>query len=240
MKKEGRQNGIGMVPWSPRSGPSTSANKLSDSPPTAAGLLLRVSPTRIRSKCGGKAKDKAKAKGTQKLRSRDVVVSSYRLTTWRVADGGPGFKFSESGSLDYFPPGLIVDLDFVPSPLSVEIEADDYGDLDGGDEVDDDAMSFCEVGFLWEQVEGDEVTFVTAFCRPRRCKGPPPPQQIVVAGGVETKDGRVADRRPPKRSSEGPASSDLLFATLRSGLRSLVRQYSLSASHRSPTSLSLC
>nr|GMC93531.1 LON peptidase N-terminal domain and RING finger protein 3-like [Ipomoea batatas] len=94
MKKEGRQNGIGMVPWSPRSGPSTSANKLSDSPPTAAGLLLRVSPTRIRSKCGGKAKDKAKAKGTQKLRSRDVVVSSYRLTTWRVADGGPGFKFS--------------------------------------------------------------------------------------------------------------------------------------------------
>ncbi|XP_031093762.1 uncharacterized protein LOC115998350 [Ipomoea triloba] len=203
MKKEGRQNG--MVPWSPRSGPSTSANKLSDSPPTAAGLLLRVSPTRIRSKCGGKAKDKAKAKGTHKLRSRDVVVSSYRLTTWRVADGGPGFKFSglsatgildrlaaadymdydydydhdhdqnhdymdndydydydsdhvheESGSLDYFPPGLIVDLDFAPSPLSLEIEADDYGDLDGGDDVDDDAMSFCEVGFLWEQVEGDE------------------------------------------------------------------------------------
>lgn len=185
MKKEGRQHGNGMLPWSPRFAPCTYANKLSDSPP-AAGLLLRVSPKPSPTKCGRPRSSvgKAKAKGTQKHRSRDVVVSNYRFTTWRLADCGPGFKFSglsatgildrlaaadymdydydydyesdgvhdEFCGLDYIQPGLVVDLDFVPSTSSVENDAEDYG----GDAVDDDAMSFCEVGFVWEQVEGDE------------------------------------------------------------------------------------
>ncbi|XP_031094426.1 uncharacterized protein LOC115998896 [Ipomoea triloba] len=107
MKKQGCQYGI--VPLNSRLGPCIFANKLYDSPPTAAGLLIRVpgKPTiHIRSKCFrppysvGKAKDK----GTHKLKSRDVVVSSSRLTTWRVTEGGPGFKFSglsATGILDH-------------------------------------------------------------------------------------------------------------------------------------------
>nr|GMC91662.1 transcription termination factor 4, mitochondrial-like [Ipomoea batatas] len=87
MKKQGCQYGI--VPWNSRLGPCIFANKLYDSPQTAAGLLIRVpgKPSiHIRSKCFrpphslGKAKDK----GTHKLKSRDVVVSSSRLTTWRL------------------------------------------------------------------------------------------------------------------------------------------------------------
>jgi hypothetical protein len=121
MRREGRQHGlvqtcpIVLSPWNPSSGDSRRINKL-DSPPTA-GLFTKVSqkPTnhsKYTGKCGrprcvschfqpvGKAKEKSK--GTQKLRSSDVVTN-YRLVTWRVVDSRPGLKlsgFSASGILD--------------------------------------------------------------------------------------------------------------------------------------------
>ncbi|PSR87525.1 HHIP-like protein [Actinidia chinensis var. chinensis] len=108
MKREGRQHGLVRSypilpsPLNPR--PESRFVTRFDSPPTA-GLFTRVSskPTnhsKYTGRCGRVGcvdchlhpASKAKAKGTQKLRSCDVV-SNHRLVTWRVVNSKPGLKF---------------------------------------------------------------------------------------------------------------------------------------------------
>ncbi|CAI9758548.1 unnamed protein product [Fraxinus pennsylvanica] len=167
MKREGRQHGMvrttAILP-PPLRPVARNVNKLG-SPPTA-GMFTKVSskPTnhsKFTSKCGRprcngchihpacKAKDKAK--GAQKL----------RLITWRFVDAKPGFKFSGSSASDI--------LDQLAYPyMDDDCDIDDHVDgvLDGSsdanheeiDEYDnnDDQMSFCEVGFVLEPLDGDE------------------------------------------------------------------------------------
>ncbi|CAK9180458.1 unnamed protein product [Ilex paraguariensis] len=122
-------------------------------------------------------KSKDKAKGTQKWRSCDVV-SNHRLLTWRVVDAKSGLKFpgfSASGILDHLATtdyedeeyddiydddeayegscgvarhGLLVD--------SGAVECKDEDDDNNARDDDDDKMSFCDVGIMLEQVDGDE------------------------------------------------------------------------------------
>ncbi|XP_015870976.1 uncharacterized protein LOC107408124 [Ziziphus jujuba] len=165
------------------------------SPPTA-GLFTKVSskPTnhsQFPGKCGkarcncchmhpaSKAKDKTK--GTQKLRSCDVV-SNPRLLTWRVVEGRHGLNIS-----GYFALGILDQLEddddgdrdvdeydgscgdgdfdrvvvgFEPNKAEIVIndgdDDDDENGNHGGDDVDDDAISYCNVGFVMDQAEGDE------------------------------------------------------------------------------------
>ncbi|KAL3526347.1 hypothetical protein ACH5RR_011003 [Cinchona calisaya] len=196
MKREGRQHGMVQTypivssPWNPRK-----SNRFET--PSTAGLFAKVSqkPTnhsKFTGKCGRprcaschmhpacKAKDKTK--GTQKLKSCDVVTN-YRLVTWRVVDAKPGLNFtgfSATGILNHFDhdliddnnddaydyyeeeteeegayglaplrprPNWIVDSEVASRTVAIE-------DVEDGD--DDEKMSFCEVGFAWEQVEGDD------------------------------------------------------------------------------------
>ncbi|EXC31394.1 hypothetical protein L484_017676 [Morus notabilis] len=121
-----------------------------------------------------KAKDKTK--GNQKLKSRDVV-SNYKLLTWRVVDSRPGLNFSGVSAtriVDHMSSYHLHDHDldgeeeevgdyvkdptvgFNPIQSGVEISNADRDDdqVDHGD--DDEEMSFCDVGFVLEQVEGDD------------------------------------------------------------------------------------
>lgn len=119
------------------------------------------------------------------MRSSSDVVSNYRLITWRVVDSAPGFKisgFSATGVLDYLE--CVDDYDYESENADhdheydvgfdgsydheiEEIDGDDdsnHGaddlDYDNNDDYDDDddddRMSFCEVGFVWQAVDGDE------------------------------------------------------------------------------------
>lgn len=146
-------------------------------------------------------KSKGKTKGTQKLKSCDVLTN-YRLVTWRVVDAKPGLSFkgfSATGILDHLANDYVDDGDDIDGSSCDDNDADGvyrYGcsgsysyadwkgdsaiasttaaireldeiegdykedggggggdDGDGGD--DDERMSFCDVGFIWEQVEGD-------------------------------------------------------------------------------------
>lgn len=120
----------------------------------------------------GKSKDKTK--GTQKLKGRDDVVS---LVTCRVVDARPGLNFSgfsATGILDHLDSDysyymdhddygiyydaadegceneeLVVDSDWSPT-TGVEIK-----EIDDGEDNEEEKMSFCEVGFVWENVEED-------------------------------------------------------------------------------------
>nr|XP_015878984.2 uncharacterized protein LOC107415211 [Ziziphus jujuba var. spinosa] len=111
MKREGRQHGMVRTYWilpsqlNPR--PTTRLLNNLDSPATA-GAFTRVSskPTnhsKFTGKCGNhmhpasKAKDKTK--GTQKIRSYDVV-SYHRLVTWRGRQGLNFSGYSASAILD--------------------------------------------------------------------------------------------------------------------------------------------
>ncbi|PON95256.1 histone-lysine N-methyltransferase trithorax-like protein [Trema orientale] len=201
MKREGRQHGMVRTyrilpsPLNPR--PETRFVNRFDSPATA-GLFNRVSskPTnhsKFTGKCGQarcsgchlhpacKAKDKTK--GTQKLKSNDVV-SNHRLLTWRVVDGRTGSNFSgfsatrmldqlsncyaddndndndeeeEVGDVDDRvygyddgPNGASNDDPTVliqPIETRVEINHDD------DDDEKEERMSFCDVGFVLDQVD---------------------------------------------------------------------------------------
>lgn len=87
-------------------------------------------------------------------------------------DDTPGFKasgFSASSMLDYLGDGNFSYMDHhcddnnnehESSPREIE-EVDDIDDSCGDDDhrVDDDnedGMSFCEVGFVWESMDGDD------------------------------------------------------------------------------------
>ncbi|XP_010250884.2 PREDICTED: uncharacterized protein LOC104592990 [Nelumbo nucifera] len=165
-------------PYNPRPN-SRIINKL-ESPPTA-GIYTKVSskPTNHskftgkcgRPKCDGchihpACKSRVKAKGTQKLRSCDVVTD-HRLVAWRVVDNR-GWELKCAG----------VSATEILNHLSNDLwdddgEVEDYaGDVEEQQEIpmreieevnngveddDDDCMSFCDVGFVLEQVEdGDE------------------------------------------------------------------------------------
>ncbi|GAA0167954.1 hypothetical protein LIER_43804 [Lithospermum erythrorhizon] len=184
MKREGRQRGMirtypimsqNIVPIL-----ENSINKLS-SPPTA-GLFTKVSqkPTnhsKFTGKCGRPkcischihpaSKSKDKVKGTQKMRSHDVV-SNYKLITWGVGDSGSGLKFSgvsATGILDLLGNNYYVD-NYDEDDDDVFEGSDDYEDssnsrfeIEGSNDDenvdDDDVMSFCEVDLVWEQMDED-------------------------------------------------------------------------------------
>ncbi|CAI9106366.1 OLC1v1005504C1 [Oldenlandia corymbosa var. corymbosa] len=119
-------------------------------------------------------KSRYKAKGTHKLKCSDVLTN-HRLVKWRVVDlrlalapGSAGLKLTGSSAReildhlatdDYYEE---VDGDFSDHlGYGYDHEPDyDYGyeygpdEFDGETDVDDDRMSFCDVGFIWEDVEG--------------------------------------------------------------------------------------
>ncbi|XP_060672514.1 uncharacterized protein LOC107415210 [Ziziphus jujuba] len=199
MKREGRQHGMvrthRILPSRLNPRPATRFVNEFDLPPTA-GLFTKVSskPTNhskftgkcCKARCNGchmhpvcKAKDKTK--GTQKLRSCDVV-SNHRLVTWRVVEGRQGLNFSgysASGILDQLEDDDDGDRDvdehdgscaggdfdhvvmgFQPIKAEIVIHNSDHDDDEngnhGGDDVDDDAISYCNVGFVMDEAEGDE------------------------------------------------------------------------------------
>ncbi|KAK6128293.1 hypothetical protein DH2020_037962 [Rehmannia glutinosa] len=186
MKRQGRQHGmvrtfpIMSAPYNPRPKPRN-MNELSS--PRTAGLFTKVSskPTnhsKFTSKCGRPkchdchihpaCKSKDKVKGAQKMRSSSDVASNYRLITWRVVAPTQGLKvsgFSAAGVLDYLDRYDYMDgCDYRDEYDVDEEECYTYDDDDdkisshvvlGINEVDDE-MSFCEVGFVWQAVDGDE------------------------------------------------------------------------------------
>ncbi|WMV17622.1 hypothetical protein MTR67_011007 [Solanum verrucosum] len=168
-------------PWNPRPEPRY-MNK-SNSLPTA-GLFAKV-PTKpsnhskFTGKCGrprctschihpaGKSKDKTK--GTQKIKGCGDVVS---LVTWRVVDAMPGLNFSgfsATGILDHLDSDCSYYMDHDDHDIYYDAADEGYGDqelvVDSDwspaigveiEETDEEKMSFCEVGFVWENVEEDE------------------------------------------------------------------------------------
>ncbi|EEF35425.1 uncharacterized protein LOC8260322 [Ricinus communis] len=172
MKREGRQHGMVRTcrilpsPWNPR--PDSRFINRFDSPPTA-GLFTKVLPrptnhSKFTGKCGKprcngchmhpSCKSKDKTKGTQKLKSHDVL-SNYRLMSWRVVDGKPGLNFSgfsASRILDHMDDDeRYVDDDDYEETIAANVDDGDDDDIDDGDDT-----SYCDVGFLLDQVEGDE------------------------------------------------------------------------------------
>ncbi|KAL4653239.1 hypothetical protein ACB092_01G288000 [Castanea dentata] len=124
-------------------------------------------------------KSKNKIKGTHKLKSHDVVSNS-RLISWRVMDRKPGLNFSgfsATGILDHLYNDHINDNDDDDEEVYSDSNENDrvyygYGSSNNGDNKaeieikedddekgdgnDDDKMSFCDVGFVLDQAEGDE------------------------------------------------------------------------------------
>ncbi|KAF3444518.1 hypothetical protein FNV43_RR14210 [Rhamnella rubrinervis] len=201
MKREGRQHGMVRTyhilpsPLNPR--PSTRFVIDFDSPPTA-GLFTKVSskPTnhsKFTGKCGRPrctgchmhptCKSKDKTKGTQKVKSNDVV-SNHRLVTWRVVEGQQGLNFarySATGILEQLSSCGVDDDDDETNGYDRDVNDYDrpYGDGDvdqvvgfqriktktqilnddgkgNGEDDDDDAMSFCNVAFALDQVEEED------------------------------------------------------------------------------------
>ncbi|EOY02646.1 PREDICTED: uncharacterized protein LOC18600917 [Theobroma cacao] len=215
MKGEARQHGMVRTyqilpsPWNPR--PETRVVQRLDSPPTA-GLFSNLpskpgNHSKFTVKCGRPtclkchlnpvSKSKDKTKGTQKLRTSNMVVNP-RLITWRVVDRRPGLNFSgfsATGILEHLFGGN--EDDEIDDHLNYDDDDDDYDDGGpygpGGDDDDfmanfwslhekedgrgveieeyvdddhkidnnyesddDDAMSFCDVGFMLDQIEEDE------------------------------------------------------------------------------------
>ncbi|KAJ8546400.1 hypothetical protein K7X08_018983 [Anisodus acutangulus] len=180
MKREGRQHGMVRTypilpsPWNPKPEPRYINKSIS---PPAAGLFTKVSTkpsnhSKFTGKCGRPrctschihpaGKSKNKTKGTQKLKGHSDVAS---LITWRVVDARPGLNFSgfsATGLLDHLDNShysYYIDHDdhgsYYDAPVDQElvvdsIEIDEYEDND-----DEENMNFCEVGFVWENVEED-------------------------------------------------------------------------------------
>jgi hypothetical protein len=170
-------------PVNPR--PETRAVNKFDSTPTA-GLFTKVpsKPTnhsKFTGKCGTQrcngchvnpaCKSKPKTKGAQKLKSCDVVVSS-RLISWRVVDGQPGLNFSgvsatdllDHVSGDYINDDEVYDDDFeydgtmdFESPYTRDNEIKvEINHEDGEEDNKSDNISYCDVDFVLDQVEGEE------------------------------------------------------------------------------------
>ncbi|KAL2500136.1 EF-Hand 1 [Abeliophyllum distichum] len=183
-----RTNPILSQPFNPR--PMVRQVNKIGSPPTAGMFTkVSSKPTnhsKFTGKCGRprcngchihpacKAKDKAK--GTQKLRSSSDVVSN--LITWRVVDTKPGFKFSSSSATDILDqltyPYIDDDCDMYDqvddvldglcdagiSSNAVEIEEVNEEIEEIYESDNDDQMSFCEVGFVWEPLDGDDSWYL--------------------------------------------------------------------------------
>jgi len=157
-----------------------------DSPPTAGLFAKVPSKPTNHSKFTGKCgtprcngchvnpacKSKPKTKGAQKLKSCDVVVSP-RLISWRVVDGQPGLSFSgfsatdllDHMSGDYTNDDEVYNSDFeYDGPMNFESPCDRDNEINNhkdGEKVNnsdnnDDNVSYCDVGFVLDQVEGEE------------------------------------------------------------------------------------
>ncbi|GAV88263.1 hypothetical protein CFOL_v3_31686 [Cephalotus follicularis] len=160
---------------------SRSVNKLNSIP--TAGLFTKVSqkPTNhskftgkcIKAKCNGchihpACKSRDKAKGTQKLKSRDMITN-HKLINWRVVDWQPGLNssgLSVTETLNH------LSSDYIDNDASYDVQARDdlnfrcldLEELERGvdndkneyDCNDFDNMGFCDVGFILDQVEGDQ------------------------------------------------------------------------------------
>ncbi|KAF8390574.1 hypothetical protein HHK36_025101 [Tetracentron sinense] len=157
-----------------------------ESPPTAGLFTKVSSKPTNHSKFTGKCgtprcrechtrpacKSKDKAKGTQKLRSSNVATD-HRLVTWGVVDKGQGLSYAAGLSATGFLSHLSNDQwdDEVEDDVEdrspafhdgvVAVESNWVEEIGSGgsveaDDHDDDGMSFCDVGFVWDQVEGDE------------------------------------------------------------------------------------
>ncbi|KDP46355.1 hypothetical protein JCGZ_10195 [Jatropha curcas] len=122
-------------------------------------------------------KSKDKTKGNHKLKSHDFA-SNCRLMTWRVVDGRPGLNFSGFSASEILNRLAIDDNDDYADDGDDEIDGyygnyledsneiqenacvdnnnkdDDNGLVGEGDY--DDNMSFCDVGFVLDQVEGED------------------------------------------------------------------------------------
>ncbi|KAL7135884.1 hypothetical protein ABFS83_11G128200 [Erythranthe nasuta] len=132
-----------------------------------------------RPKCRGchdcpPAKSKDKIKGAHKVRSSSEIVSGSRFKLT---------GFSASGVVDYldkYDVDVDVDVDDIDIDVDIDVDYDqeieissiDVFEIEGlvdvgirgvvldvdedDDDEDDDVMSFCEVGFNWGPVDGDE------------------------------------------------------------------------------------
>uniref|UniRef100_A0A7N1A7P7 Uncharacterized protein n=1 Tax=Kalanchoe fedtschenkoi TaxID=63787 RepID=A0A7N1A7P7_KALFE len=169
-------------PLNPRSSPISAF----DSAPTAGMFtkLNPSKPTnhsKFTGKCGKAGcgqchlhpacKSREKTKGSHKARGPNDDVSRLKLVSWRVVDARPGLGLSFAGSSasqilahlaeeeesnlnDVGEYGFGFDRETeVDGGKEIEIEEEK---MDGGDADEDETMSFCEVGYVWEQVEGDD------------------------------------------------------------------------------------
>lgn len=117
------------------------------------------------------SKSRDKAKGTHKLRSCDVALN-HRLASWRVAaagvDDGHWSKysgFSASGILDQLSSQRdcrdedddVVE-DESDGALAECSDAKEEEDEEEGEEDDDE--EFCQVGIVWEYIDGEDWCLV--------------------------------------------------------------------------------
>ncbi|XP_041006436.1 uncharacterized protein LOC121251158 [Juglans microcarpa x Juglans regia] len=175
-----------ILPSSVNPRPETRFINKFDSPPTAGLFTKVPSKPTNHSKFTGKcatprctgchvhptSKSKLKAKGAQKLKSNDVMINS-RFVSWRVVDGQPGLNFSSISatdlmdhlSSDYMNDDEVSDLDDEHNE-SVDLTSTNRGndnvevDTKNNNEekhvIDDDEMSFCDVGLRLDRVEEEE------------------------------------------------------------------------------------
>ncbi|XVE84089.1 hypothetical protein DITRI_Ditri16bG0141300 [Diplodiscus trichospermus] len=208
MKREACQHGMLRAyqvlppPWKPETETKAVQRRLYSSP--AAGLFSDVmskwSNSKFAVKCGRPhclechlnpvSKSKDKTKGTQKFRTRNMVVSP-RLITWRVVDRRPGLKFSGFSATEILehlysgneddeigdhesddhgdcddddgPRGLLDDDDYMAKFWSLHDKENERGAgveteewVDDEHKMDDDDISFCDVGLMLDQNEEDE------------------------------------------------------------------------------------
>ncbi|KAK9159607.1 hypothetical protein Syun_005948 [Stephania yunnanensis] len=151
--------------------PTTTASRVTnrlDSRATA-GIFTRVptKPTnhsKFTSRCGRRArctgchdsptcKAKDKAKGTRKSRASDLTVN-HRLVAWTVGNRGRGFDFFGSSAT-----AMLDRLGEEEPELGLgegELGFVGGGGVVCGDDDDEDAMSFCDVGFVMEdEIDGE-------------------------------------------------------------------------------------
>ncbi|KAA8548180.1 hypothetical protein F0562_004559 [Nyssa sinensis] len=157
--------------WNPK--PETRYINRFDSPPTG-GLFTKVSPKPTnhskytgkcnRPRCAGchmhpARKSKDKAKGTQKLYGLCLEfagVSSREILN-DLDGGGDDDTDEESFPYDTLAESLMHQNVFLKAKVNEDDDVD-AGDDDNDEHEQDDEekMSFCDVGLVWEEVDGDE------------------------------------------------------------------------------------
>ncbi|CAM8962504.1 unnamed protein product [Rhodiola kirilowii] len=181
MKREGRQHGmVRTYQILPSPLNTRTINNIVDSTPTA-GMFTKVNPSKptnhskFTGKCGKarcsdchlhpSCKSSEKTKGSYKLKAQNDDVSRLKLLSWRVVDSRPGMgmSFGSSSASEILAhlaeeaeedaADFDQDMEYMDGVDEIEIGEEEK--MDGGDD-EDGTMSFCEVGYVWEQVEGDD------------------------------------------------------------------------------------